>query len=322
MDSLKYILAADIGGTYTRIGVFTPRGQRKVYHRFENVRYPSASALLHDFRVRHGLSFSKVCVAVAGPVRAGVATMPNLAWQVSEELLAHTLLVKDVKVVNDAHAAAAALENTPLVQVKAGRQEDGVRAVIGPGTGLGCSYSVWDGKRYLSCASEGGHVDFAPSTEREAALWEYAKRRFAHVSAERLISGPGLVTIYNFLRDERLAVESEAERKAIAASYSPAKAIMDAGVAQNDSLAALAVTEFTSLFGSFAGSYALSLGATGGVYLFGSLANRLVPLLKESGFEHAFSRKGRMRPYLERIPVFVVKDPDVVLKGAYLLAKT
>jgi len=320
---LKYVLAADIGGTYTRIAVFTQRGVRRIYHRYENVRYPSLTALLHDFRVRHGLSFSKASLAVAGPVVGGEAKMPNLAWHVSVDLVKHALLVKDVSLVNDAYAAAAALDDVPVSRIKAGRVvKNGTRVVIGPGTGLGVSLSVWDGRRYLPVATEAGHLDFAPATELQARLWQFLHERYSHVSAERLVSGPGIVNAYYYFRKNKVAAESKEVAAAIDAADSPARAIVDAALAGTDGVAAHAISEFVSTFGSYAGGLALASGATGGVYLFGSIANKLISVLDVGLFEEAFTRKGRMKQYCEKIPVFVVKDPDVVLKGAYLLSKS
>ncbi|MEK6823124.1 MAG: glucokinase, partial [Nanoarchaeota archaeon] len=224
---MKYILAADIGGTYTRVALYTPAGVRRVYHRFENVRYPSVTALFHDFRVRHAVPLSRASVAVAGPVHEGDAKMPNLAWHVSEELLKHALLVKDVRLHNDAYAAAVGLGSVPIMKVKDGRADPkGPRAILAPGTGLGSSYTIWDGKKHIAHPAEAGHADFAPVTETHAHLREFLKGRFAHVSNERVMSGPGLVAIYYFLREQKAASESDAQRRAIDSAYSPAQAIV------------------------------------------------------------------------------------------------
>jgi glucokinase len=268
--------------------------------------------------MRHKLNIISASVAVAGPVHDGEAKMPNLAWHVNVDLIKHALHVKKVRLNNDAYAAIAALDTSPLLKVKSGRQDSGTRLLLGPGTGLGCAYSVWNGKIHIPRPSEAGHADFAPATVAQEALLDYIRQRYGHAGMERVLSGPGIVNIYHFMRDRKEALESDAMRQAIDSAYSPAKAIVDAAVARTDSLAVHAADEFVRILGASAGSLALSMSATGGVYIYGSLANRLLPFM--GSLEHAFNSKGRMRGFCEKIPVFVVKDPDVVLNGAYVLA--
>jgi glucokinase len=309
------LLVADVGGTYTRIAVLE-KGRKKLFHKFENRAYPSLSSLLHDFRARHNIKITTAAVAVAGPVRDGETVMPNLAWHVSVPLIKHALLARKAILMNDAAAAAHAIDSAPVTVIKKGRPASNVRALIGPGTGLGAALNI-DGK---IIATEAGHADFAATTSFGKELYEHISLRHAHVSAERVLSASGIVEIYRMLQEKRAAIENLAEREAIEASSQKAKAVVDAGIAGTDGVAEAALKEYCALLGAFAGSYALATGASGGVYIFGSIANRLAPMLRQPDFSAAFVRKGRMRSWCEKVPVFVITDTDVVLDGAALAA--
>ncbi len=310
------ILAADVGATYTRVAVFSKSGKAKLYHRYENAHFPSITALLHEFRSKHKGGFSKAAIAVAGPVHDGEARMPNLHWHVSEHLVKHSLLCKNVILVNDAYAAAVAIGKVPILKVKEGRPDGVVRALIGPGTGLGVSLVA--GKTIA--ATEAGHSDFAPSSQELHEFWGFLSERYGHVSAERALSGHGLVDLYLFLRERKAAFESKEQREVIDDAYDTGVAIVNAALGGADGVAERAVKLYVGMLAAFAGSYALSTGATGGVYLFGSLANHLRPFLATEEFARAFANKGRLRRWCDKVPVFLVKDTDVVLRGVWMLA--
>jgi glucokinase len=315
------ILVADVGATYTRIAVLTPKGRKRFYHKFESKAYPSLTALLFDFVSRHNIRVSKASIALAGPVREGQSIMPNLAWHVDVKLIKHALKCKTVLLHNDAQAAAVALDQVDFEHVKEGDPEPhGTRLVVGVGTGLGAALAVHDGKRYHAQPTEAGHSDFSPQTANQFALWGWLHKRYAHVSVERCISGSGLVELYRLLREENAALESDAARKAIDAAPDQAKAIMAMGVAETDSLARYTLLNFASMLGGFCGSAALITGATGGVYLYGSLVNAMHRFVDGEFFKTEFERKGRMKRLLANIPVYLVTDEDVVLEGAALLA--
>lgn len=311
------ILVADVGGTFTRVAVFAPSGRRKVYHKFESRAYPSLTALLHDFASRHKLRVSKASIAIAGPVREGKVVMPNLAWHVDTDLLKHALKCKNVMVHNDAAVAAIGCHGAGKVRVKPGSEGEGAMLVIGVGTGVGAALALPDMSTIL--ATEAGHADFAPQTKHQQELWEWLHRRYAHVSIERVLSGQGIVETYRLLREEKAALESNEARQAIDTATNPGRAIVAMGVGQTDSLARLAVLNFVSALGGVSGSLALSTGASS-VYLYGSLLNAMRPFIDSELFRVAFERKGRMQKQLADLPVFLVTDDDVVLRGAAMLA--
>ncbi|HEY8106572.1 MAG TPA: glucokinase, partial [Gemmatimonadales bacterium] len=192
-------------------------------------------------------------------------------------------------------------------------------ALIGPGTGLGQGFLLWDGERYRVYPSEGGHGDYAPHDELQSDLLEFLRGQFGHVSWERLLSGPGLVNVYRFLvassaAPEQAAVRAEMEKE------DPAAVISRHGLAKTDRLADRALDLFCGLLGAQAGNLALTVIAAGGVYLAGGIAPRIVERLKTGPFLAAFRDKGRMSELLARVPVHVIVNPNGGLLGAAAVA--
>jgi len=322
-DVVGHTLVADVGGTYTRIALFTPRGERKFYQRFENRHYPSISTLLHDFRKHNATSITAASIAVAGPVSNGEALLPNLAWHVSVPLIMHVLKVKKVALHNDAFAAAAAIDDAPSVIIRKGRSlVPAPRAIIGPGTGLGVALSIPAGTSFVPVATEAGHMDFAPTTEVQREFWQHLHGRYGHIAVERALAGHAILELYHFLREKKIASESTALRDAIEAAPDKVRAVVDAGLARTDGVAQRTLEEYVGMLGAFCGSYALAAGSRGGIHLYGTLANRLATLIGSDIFFHPFASKGRMRRYCEKIPIVLVKDTDIVLRGAWLLHKS
>jgi glucokinase len=227
--------------------------------------------------------------------------------------------------VNDLEAAAVGMLHLPadrLFTLAAGAGAAGRTgnvAVVAPGTGLGCASLFWDGRRHHPLASEGGHADFAPRDEREIALWRHLRARYGHASWERVLSGPGLVEVYAFLRDAGAHAESRAVRDRLALE-DPAAVITDAALAGSDPLCLEAVDLFAGTLGAKAGNLALDVFALGGVLLGGGMVPRLLPKLADGSFMRAFLDKGRQRALLERVAVHACLEPDAALFGAARLA--
>jgi glucokinase len=194
-------------------------------------------------------------------------------------------------------------------------QAVGNQAVIAAGTGLGQAGMFWDGTKHQVFASEGGHADFAPSNEMEIELFRYLHARFGHVSYERVLSGPGLHNVYEFLRDTGHGKEPQWLTEEMAQS-DPAAVISRAGINGECSLCEQALDLFVSVYGAEAGNLALKVKATGGVFLGGGIAPKLLPKLSGPGFMAAFLNKGRLRPLLETVPVKVITNDSTALLGA------
>lgn len=316
------ILAGDIGGTTTRLAFF--RDAADGLEVVAQARYPSRehgslAAIVQLFVAEHGLAPERACFGIAGPVREGRVLTPNLPWLVDAGELAGLLGLARVPLINDLEANAYGiplLGDADFVVLNPGRPDPtGPIAVISAGTGLGEAMAVWDGTAHRPLPTEGGHADFAPRNELETELLLYLRAEHGRVSYERVLSGPGLRNIYRFLRDSRHLAESPAVVAEMNQGDAPA-AIARAALAGNCPLCAQALDLFVSLYGAEAGNIALRTLATGGVYVGGGIAPKIIDRLKGPAFMLAFTAKGRLSPLLETIPVRVILNDRTALLGA------
>lgn len=316
------ILAGDIGGTNARLAVFEPgagrlrRGPEAV---MPSRAYSGLDAAVREFLAAHAVTVTSACFGVAGPVKDGRAEVTNLPWVVDAGDLSAALGIPNVVVINDLEASANGIgELGPEDFATIHEGAPGVKgnaAVIAAGTGLGEAGLFWDGARHHAFACEGGHADFAPRNELEADLLRYLLARWDRISYERVLSGPGLFNLYSFLRDTGRGEEEPWLRDALAKG-DPSAAVTEVGLRGASPLCVAALDLFATLYGAEAGNLALKLFATGGVYLGGGIAPKILPKLREPAFAAAFTGKGRMRPLMEAIPVRVVLNGQVALVGA------
>jgi glucokinase len=319
------ILAGDIGGTHTRLALFDADPHVPVASEtYASGEHAGLVEVLQAFLADRAASIDGAGFAVAGPVSGGRAKTTNLAWPVDAAQLADVLGLASVDLVNDLYANAygiAELAPEDLVTLNPGDPSvGGNAAVISAGTGLGEAGLYWDGERYDAFASEGGHCDFAPRTELEIELLRFLARDGAHVSYEHVCSGIGLVNVYRFLRARSATGEPTWLTEALARGEGAA-AIGEAAVACRDEVCQQALALMVSIYGAEAGNLALKLLATGGVYLGGGIAPRILPQLREGGFLAAFTDKGRFAPLLERIPIHVIVNDRTALLGAARYAR-
>ena len=224
-----------------------------------------------------------------------------------------------MRLLNDLEATAYGALTLPadkLLALNAGVARPGNRAVIAAGTGLGQALLFWDGSRHVPVATEGGHTDFAPHDDLEIELLRYLTAQYGgHVSYERLVSGHGLVNIFRFLDEvRRLPVADDTRRRL--ANEDPAAVIGELGISGACSTAAAAVERFVSIYGAQAGNLALTVMATGGVYIGGGNANKLLPVMTSGRFVERFIAKGRYERLMREIPVWIIRDPEAGLHGA------
>jgi glucokinase len=316
------ILAGDIGGTSTRLAFFAVqdgRLQAVVEKTYPSREYQGLEEVVRAFVSAHELAIAHACFGIAGPVRHGCVETPNLPWIVDAGHLAHELGVKTVDLLNDLEANAygiAALEANDFVVLNHGAPNaSGNAAVIAAGTGLGEAGLYWDGTQHHPFACEGGHADFAPQNELQVELLLYLRKKFGHVSWERVVSGPGLHNIYGFLRDtgrgEEPAWLVEAMRQ-----KDPSAVISQAGLEGRSALCAQALDLFVLLYGAEAGNLALKIMATTGVFVGGGIAPKIIRKLQGPAFMEAFAAKGRFKWLLETIPVRVILNDKTALLGA------
>ena len=314
------VLAADIGGTNARLAEveLDATSIRIARERtFPSADYDGLAPIAKTFLADGGVELAGACFGIAGPVVDGEVRTSNLPWVVSERALGREIGMPRTRIINDLDATArgiARLDARDLVTLQAGaRHEHGVIALIGAGTGLGEAFAVWNGERYRTHASEGGHATFAPRDARERALHGWLGERHGHVSFERVLSGPGLVNVFQFLAAERADGDDVA---AAAVAREGAVAVSRLALDGSSRVAAEALDLFVGAYGGQAGNLALTVLATGGVYVVGGIAPAIVKKLVDGTFMEAFRAKGRLAEVLATIPVHVVMNGDVGLYGA------
>jgi len=316
------ILAGDIGGTNARLAFFdVADGHFRLVSAsvFPSREYAGLDQIVSKFVETAKLHPDAACFGVPGPVRNGRVETSNLPWVIESARLADELNLKKTVLINDLEANAwgiATLDPEDVVslnQVKG--NPEGNQAVISAGTGLGEAGMYWDGSRYRIFATEGGHADFAPRNELEMELFRYLSGRHGHVSYERIVSGPGLVNVFHFLRDTGRGTEPQWLTDELVHG-DPAPAISSAALDGKCGLCEQAVDLFVSVFGAETGNLALKLMATGGIYLGGGIAPKMLAKLSGPLFMNAFVGKGRMQPLLEAMPVKVITNDKAALMGA------
>ena len=322
------ILAGDVGGTKTTLALFEPRAGELTLLRegtFASHDFASLEAAIARFlgTAPHP-PIAAACVGIAGPVVDGRATGVNLPWVVDERTLAATVPAVHARLLNDLEATAhgiSALRDDEFLVLQPGVSRPGNVAVIAAGTGLGEAIVVDDGRTRIVLATEGGHADFAPRGELEEELLRYLRKEFGRVSCERVLSGPGLVNVYRFLRDTGVAPESPATAAAMR-ERDPAAVVTELGTRREDRLCELALNVFVSVYGAEAGNLALKAMAMGGVVVAGGIAPRIVGALAAGPFVSAFRDKGRLSPLMESIRVRVALNPKMPLLGAARVASS
>lgn len=301
------ILAGDVGGTKTHLALFTFDAGWKCLReeKFPSKEFPNLTVILAQFLAVGKEKIAKACIGVAGPVEDGRCHATNLPWVVDAREVAKEAKIGKAWLINDLEANAwglKCLRPDEFFVLNEGVPHKGNAALISAGTGLGEAGLYWDGKQHLPFACEGGHADFSPSDEQGVELWRYLKKQFDHPSWERVLSGPGLEKIYQFLTGD--------------AEVTPAKVITEKASTKQSPLYEKAVLWFTSLYGCEAGNLALKMMARGGVYIGGGIAPKVLWALKNGNFMKAFVAKGRFRDMMSAIPVKVVLNVNAALLGA------
>jgi glucokinase len=325
MDQSKkqtLVLAGDIGGSKTNLGLFRRGKTRPIPEVIETYRSreaPNLESIIEKFLDKHRPSVSNACLGIAGPVINGRSKTTNLPWDVSEVRIRKRFGWSTVRLINDLTATALSIpllsgrETVSLSKAKSRKSMN--IGIVAPGTGLGKALLIFDSGRYIPVSSEGGHVGFSPSNETEMELWRYLHHRYGHVSEERILSGPGLVNIYSCLKESGRQKEPAWLAKRME-EMEPARAIGETAINLKTPLCLQALNIFVSVLGAVAGNLALTAMTTGGVYLAGGIPAKILPKLTENIFMRSFTNKGRYKRILEKIPVRVVLNDKAALLGA------
>jgi glucokinase len=341
---MTLLLAGDIGGTKTilRLVDISDSLNWQTIHEdsYISANFIDLVPMIQQFMeaVNIQSKVTKACFGIAGPVVGNTAKLTNLAWYLDTERLQEELEIDQVSLINDFAAVGygiLGLKSQDLCTLQAGKpQADAPIGIIGAGTGLGQGFLVKQGENYHIFPSEGGHADFAPRNELEFQLLKYLldKHGIERVSVERVVSGQGIVSIYQFLRDRNQAQSHESPEVAAAIrtweqeagqkekSIDPGAVIGQAGLSGRDRLCQQTLQLFVEVYGAEAGNLALKLLPYGGLYISGGIAPKILPMMESGDFMLNFSQKGRMRSILEDIPVHVVLNQQVGLIGAAICA--
>ena len=320
----RLLLAGDVGGTKTVLGIFAEEHRHLVLvreARFATLQFSSLESICAEFlAAASDCEIAAACFGVPGPVIGGTATPSNIHWGISDKSLSSALGGVPVTLINDLGATAQGVIHLPesdSVVINPGASLlYGNVAVIAAGTGLGeAALLAAKGGRYQLISSEGGHSSFAPVGDQQIELLRFLERQFGHVSWERVLSGPGQVNIYRFLRSRSSVPEPQWLGAALAAGDA-AQVISEAGLRGRDSVCAHAVEMFCAMYGAEAGNLALKVLALGGVFLCGGIAPKILRVLQDGEFARGFTGKGRLAAMLKQIEVRVITSPDVALLGA------
>lgn len=322
---MTVVLAGDVGGTKTLLALAELDGtgvKLLEEERFPSPEYAGLAEIVAEFLARVRTPVAAACFGVPGAVLDGSCNTPNLPWVLTERELAAATGVPAVRLINDFAAAAVGVLAAPsasLATLQHGTPAaHGTMAVLGAGTGLGQALLLWDGRRYRVHPTEGGHGGFAPEGELQRELLAWLEASFDTVSVERVVSGPGLARIYEFLVGRGVPTSAEVARSV--EQEDPGAVIAAHALARTDPACEQALDLFAAAFGAEAGNLALRSLATGGVYVAGGIAPKILPKLQDGTFLEAFSRKGRMSDLVRTIPVAVVLEERTGLLGAALEA--
>ena len=333
---MTYLLAGDLGGTKTllRLVRSTSPAQVEFQQSYQSREYSSLVSIVQQFLAAaptqgQEIAIESACFGIAGAVIDRASYLPNLDWHISAERLEQELQIPHVELINDFVAignGVAQLAPADIHTIQAGQpQANAPKAIIGAGTGLGQGFLIHNGMDYQVIAAEGGHTDFAARSIQEFELLQYIleHKQIDRVSNERVVSGPGIVTIYQYLRDTGNLSETpqvadvvrlwEAQAEE---SVDPTGLISASAIAKTDPLSQATMEMFVSVYGAESGNLALKILPYGGLYLAGGIAAKNLSLLTDGTFLRAFNQKGRVSDLLGKIPVHVILNPQVGLIGA------
>ena len=317
----QIVLAGDVGGTKTRVGLFRVTGGhfRRVSEKtFVSRDYPGLEQILRDFTKKQK-EVGAACFGVAGPVVEGKVIATNLPWRLDRESLQRSLSLEKIDLINDLVANAygiAVLKKNDFEVLNPGKIIEGNAGLLAAGTGLGQAILFWNGSRHVPSPSEGGHVEFGPKNDLEIGLFRYLIDRFGHVSYERVLSGAGLFHIYQFLRNSKEFGEEPKWLSNKIIQEDPALVISETARLRKNRICTAVLDIFVSIYGAAAGNLALQVMAVGGVYVGGGIAPKIVWKLKDGTFMKAFREKGRLSGFLAHIPVKVIMNEGTALLGA------
>lgn len=323
------ILAGDIGGTKVNLAILDAEDETTFEfvreRRFETARFDGLAAVVHRFLDEGDETVDHACFGVAGPVIGETIELTNAGWSVDRSTLRDAIGVERVDFLNDLEATGYgidALSDGQIVPLARGEPHGVTGALIAAGTGLGMATLTEVDGRAAVLASEGGHVDFAPRDDEERALWEFLRARHGHVSVERVVSGPGIAAIYDFLQETGREEEPDWLADRLAEADDVPAAISEAAIDGEAAICERALDVFVGCYGAVAGNLALTTLALKGVWVGGGIAPSILSLLEnEDRFVRSLRAKGRLKDLLTDVPVGVILETRTAVLGAARYAR-
>jgi len=319
------LLAGDVGATKTKLALYDVSGDLRKprnMQTFQGQDYRSLTEVLRNYLKNSKEKISAACFGIAGPVVNGHVKMVNLNWEIDSVELCSEFALQAAWLINDLKAVANSillLRSSELHSINKGRPEPrGAIAVIAPGTGVGIGYLTWAAGRYQAYATEGGHANFAPASALQDELLDFLRGKYSQVALEHVCSGLGLPNVYEFFKSTGRAEEPGWLAQVLAAAEDATPVIVEHALAAKpgSEICQLTLQVFVEVLGAASGNLALTLGATGGVYLGGGIPPRILPAFERYSFMDAFLEKIGYRDYLARFPVHVILNPESALLGA------
>ena len=315
-------LAGDIGGTKTLFAIYELKGKELKEARrekFNSHAYSTFDEIVEKFLKDEKEVPHSACFGIAGPIEKGVCRTTNLPWVIDSKKLSKKFNIENVHLINDLQAngwGIKTLSSRDLYTLNKGNAiKEANQGLISAGTGLGESPIFFCEGEHIPSSSEGGHSDFSPRNELEIELLKYLWERFGHASYERVLSGQGLINLYQFLIDNKYEKKTPLVTQEMQ-KEDPAKVISNLGLSGQDKGCERALNWFCSIYGAEAGNFALKVMALGGIYVGGGIAPKIINVLKSDAFMNAFVDKGRFSDLLQDIPVHIVLEEEAALKGA------
>lgn len=322
------ILAGDIGGTKTSLALFEYKDDTLhviAQHQFSSREFSDLTEVITAFRKNTSVtSIDAACFGIAGPVIEGRCRTTNLPWNITTSALQEYFGIQKVRLLNDLEATAYGMLYVPEDEFidlnPKGRKMNGNRAVIAAGTGLGEAMLYYDGSAYHPIGSEGGHSDFAPLTPQQDELLKWMRNRYpGHVSYERILSGPGIYALYEFLVETGFAAQPKSMLH-IPQEKDRSAMVTECALKEQNLLCMEALRLFVEIYGAEAGNLALKTMSLGGVYIGGGIAPKILSILTNNHFMNGFLSKGRFNEMLTRMQVKVCSNPETALYGAAYFA--
>ena len=315
-----FILSGDIGGTKTNLSVINKKNPKEILlqKKFSSQNYLNLESILQEF-LQDQPPISIACFGIAGAICDNTCRATNLPWHIDAKKISTICHIPNIHLINDLEATAWGLDwlqKEELFIVNPGKPEAvGNRGLIAAGTGLGEAGFFWNGKEHFPFPSEGGHCDFGPVNEEHIELWHYLKNKYGHVSYERILSGPGIIALYDFLIDTGKEKESEYVKCAMQ-TQNRSETITQMALEKKCAVCLRAIEMFIYIYGLESGNLALQLLSYGGLFIGGGIAPKMIPMFQTPLFMQGFMNKGRFTEMLSRIPVQIILNQNTALLGA------